>query len=38
MDSVSADYVKARFDMLVESVESNSQQQLDDAFTQQVKN
>lgn len=36
MDSVSADYVKARFDMLVESVESNSQQQLDDAFTQQV--
>ena len=36
MDSVSTDYIKARFDMLVESVESNSQQQLDDAFTQQV--
>ncbi len=36
MDSVSTDYIKARFDMLVESVESNSQQQLDDAFTQEV--
>lgn len=36
MDSVSVDYVKARFDMLVESVESNSQQQLDDAFSNQV--
>jgi hypothetical protein len=36
MDSVSTDYIKARFDMLVESVGSNSQQQLDDAFTQQV--
>jgi uncharacterized protein len=36
MDSVSTDYIKARFDMLVESVESNSQQQLDDAFTRQV--
>lgn len=37
MDSASTDYIKARFDMLVESVETNSQQQLDDAFSQQVK-
>ena len=37
MDSVSTDYVKARFDMLVESVETNSQQDLDDALSQQVK-
>ena len=37
LDSVSADYINARFDMLVESVESNSQQHLDDALSQQVK-
>lgn len=36
LDSVSTDYINARFDMLVESVENNSQQQLDDAFAQQV--
>jgi hypothetical protein len=38
LDSVSADYINARFDMLVESVENNSQQQLDDAISQQVEN
>lgn len=37
LDSVSTDYINARFDMLVESVENNSQQQLDDALSQQVK-
>lgn len=37
LDSVSADYINARFDMLVESVESNSQQHLDDALRQQLK-
>ena len=37
MDSVSADYIAARFDMLVESVSTNSQQNLDEAFAQQVK-
>lgn len=37
LDSVSTDYINARFDMLVESVESNSQQHLDDALSQQVK-
>lgn len=36
LDSVSSDYINARFDMLVESVENNSQQHLDDAFTKQV--
>lgn len=36
MDSVSADYVKARFDMLLESVNQNSQQHLDEAFTKQA--
>lgn len=38
LDSVSADYIKARFDMLVESAESNSQQHLDNALSQQVEN
>jgi hypothetical protein len=38
LDSVSSDYINARFDMLVESVENNSQQHLDDAFSSQVKN
>ncbi len=38
LDSVSSDYINARFDMLVESVENNSQQQLDDAISQQVEN
>jgi hypothetical protein len=36
LDSVSDDYVKARFDMLVENINSNSQQHLDEAFTKQV--
>ena len=36
LDSVSTDYIKARFDMLVESVETNSQQDLDEAFTKQA--
>ena len=36
MDSVSTDYVKARFDMLLESVNQNSQQHLDEAFTKQA--
>lgn len=38
LDSVSADYINARFDMLVESVENNSQRNLDDALSLQVKN
>ena len=38
LDSVSTDYINARFDMLVESVESNSQQNLDDALKQQIEN
>lgn len=38
LDSVSVDYINARFDMLVESIESNSQQHLDDALKQQVEN
>lgn len=32
MDSVSADYIQARFDMLAESIDNNSQQHLDEAF------
>lgn len=36
MDSVSEDYIKARFDMLVESIDDNSQHNLDQAFTKQV--
>ena len=36
LDSESTDYIKARFDMLVESVETNSQQHLDEAFTKQA--
>ncbi len=32
MDSVSTDYIQARFDMLAESIDNNSQQHLDDAF------
>ncbi len=36
MDSVSDDYINARFDMLVESIESNTQQHLDDALSNQV--
>jgi len=38
LDSASADYINARFDMLVESAESNSQQHLDDALKKQVEN
>lgn len=34
MDSVSADYIRARFDMLVEATDSDP---LNDAFTQQIK-
>lgn len=37
LDSVSEDYIKARFDMLVESIESNSQQHLDESFTKVIK-
>lgn len=36
MDSVSDDYISARFDMLVEAVDSNSQHNLDQSFSQQV--
>jgi len=36
MDSVSTDYVKARFDMLVETVDTGSNE-LEDAFSKQVK-
>lgn len=36
LDSVSSDYIQARFDMLVESFQDNSQQTLDAAFTKQV--
>lgn len=38
MDSVSDDYISARFDMLVESVSINSQLNLDNSFTQEVNN
>lgn len=38
MDSVSTDYIQARFDMLVESIDNNSQQHLDDAFKTIVNN
>ena len=38
MDSVSDDYIKARFDSLVESAEGNSQYAVDYALSQQVKN
>lgn len=37
MDSVTVDYITARFDMLAESIETNSQQNLDNAFAEQVK-
>ncbi len=37
MDSASEDYIKARFDILVESVESNPQQHLDEALVNQFK-
>lgn len=37
MDSASNDYIKARFDILVEDAKLNSQHALDDAFTKQVK-
>lgn len=36
IDSASVDYIQARFDMLIESVDNNSQHQLDDAFAQMV--
>ena len=36
MDSVSADYIQARFDILVENCETNSQFSLDNAFRKQV--
>lgn len=38
MDSVSTDYIKARFDMLVESFDDNSQFHLDNALSKQVTN
>ena len=38
MDSVSTDYIQARFDMLVESINENSQQHLDDAFKSIINN
>lgn len=37
LDSVSKDYIDARFDILVESVNENSQHQLDAAISNQVK-
>lgn len=36
MDSVSPDYIQARFDMLLDAAEDNSQQDLDNAFSKQV--
>tara|TARA_R110000744_G_scaffold111795_2_gene209989 strand:- start:1359 stop:2396 length:1038 start_codon:yes stop_codon:yes gene_type:complete len=36
MDSVSTDYIQARFDMLVEAINGNSQANLDQAFTDTV--
>ena len=36
MDSASADYIDARFDTLVEDVETNSQHNLDEAISKQV--
>ena len=36
MDSVSIDYINARFDMLVENLDSNSQHSLDSAFSDAV--
>lgn len=36
MDSVSADYIKARFDMLVETADSGSTNDLDNVFQQQA--
>jgi len=38
MDSVSTDYIDARFDLLVESVDNNSQHQLDEAISKGVTN
>lgn len=38
MDSVSSDYIKARFDMLLDSVTGNSQHDLDKAFSKHVTN
>lgn len=35
-DSVSDDYIKARFDIMLESLDSNSQQNLDNAFAKSV--
>ena len=37
MDSVSDDYIKARFDMLLESVDTNTQVNLDNALQAQLK-
>ena len=37
MDSVSDDYIKARFDLLVESSDSNSQRTLDEALKDRMK-
>jgi len=36
MDSVSEDYLKARFDMLLESVNENTQQPIDDALKAEI--
>jgi len=38
MDSVSSDYIQARFDMLFDGVDTNSQQSLDNAFSKTVVN
>jgi len=38
MDSASSDYIVARFDMLVENIDTNSQHELNDAFSKQVQN
>ena len=37
MKTVSKDYIRARFDTLVETAASNSQHSLDSAFTDQAK-
>ncbi len=38
MDSATPDYINARFDLLVENLDTNSQHELDNAFSKQVTN
>jgi len=37
LDSVSKEYIAARFDTLVDAIDDNGQRRLDDAFTKQIK-